>query len=129
MKKHLLSLLVCAFILLSGISLHAQVKGDPSPNGTLSDQTAPQKTSSRLSSDLKKLYDNYGPRAKIAQSTQKPFLPGDGMNNYLQIKGNMVVVDVTVKGDLQTTRAELQKLGFQVKASFGRVISGLMPIN
>ena len=128
MKRKLLSLAVLASVTFFSLSLHAQVKGDPAANGT-TPTLVPQKTSSRLSPDLKKLYDNKGARAKIVQSTKKPTLPEDAMNTYIQIKGDKVVVDVTVKGDAQAARTELQKMGFQFKASYGRVISGLMPIS
>jgi subtilisin family serine protease len=127
MKKNLLQIAALVLFSITSISLHAQVKGDPAPSGAVSDQ-APRKTSSRLSSDLKKLYDDNGARAKVVQSTKKPTQPEDAMNAYLQIKGDKVVVDVTVKGDVQAARAELVKMGFQVKASYGRVISGLIPI-
>lgn len=117
-----------ASVTLFSLTLRAQVKGDPAANGT-TPILIPPKTSSKLSSDLKKLYDDNGARAKVVQSTKKPTLPDDAMNAYLQIKGDKVVVDVTVKGDPQATRTELQKLGFQVSATYGRVISGLMPIS
>ena len=128
MNRKLLSLTVLASVIFTSLSLRAQVKGDPSATGT-TPILVPQKTSSSLSSDLKKLYDTKGAHAKVVQSTKKPTLPEDAMNAYLQIKGDKVVVDVTVKGDIQATRTELQKMGFQFKAAYGRVISGLIPIS
>jgi len=128
MTQNLLRSFVLATIVLFTQSLHAQVKGDPAISGT-PQQQLPAKVSSRLSPDLQRLYESQsGARTKIAESTKKPTLPNDGLTDYLQIRGDKVVVDVTVKGDLSTTRAELQKMGFQVKASYGRVISGLIPI-
>ncbi|MBN9383943.1 MAG: S8 family serine peptidase [Chitinophagaceae bacterium] len=128
MNRKLLCLTVLASVTFSSLSLHAQVKGDPEANGT-TPILIPPKTSSKLSPELKRLYDDRGARAKVVQSTRKPTLPEDAMNAYLQIKGDKIVVDVTVKGDAQATRTELQKMGFEFKAAYGRVISGLMPIN
>ena len=128
MKKNLLHLAVWAMLAFSATTLHAQVKGDPAFNGPSPDQTTPPKVPSRLSPELKKLSDTYGPNAKIAQST-KPTVPTDALNSFLQIKGDKIVVDVTATGDLQTTRAELLKMGFLVKATYGRVISGLIPLS
>ena len=129
MKKHLLLPGVCCAILfLNFLSVQAQVKGDPSPTGSI-EASAVQKTSSRISPELKKLADNAGARNKIAQAV-KP-LPGvsEDFTQFLQIRGDKIVIDVTAKSDVASTKSELQKLGFQVKASFGRVISGLMPIS
>ncbi|HVW62805.1 MAG TPA: S8 family serine peptidase [Puia sp.] len=127
MNRKLLCLALSASVTLFSLTLRAQVKGDPAANGT-TPILIPPKISSKLSSDLKKLYDDNGARAKAVQSTKKPTLPDDAMNAYLQIKGDKVVVDVTVKGDLQAARTELQKMGLQISATYGRVISGLMPI-
>ena len=47
----------------------------------------------------------------------------------MQIRGSMVVVDVTIKSNANVALAELEKMGFKVSSVFGRVISGMMPIN
>ena len=121
--------MVLVLLTFSATTLHAQVKGDPTFNGPSPNETAPPKIPSRLSPELKKLSENYGPNARIAQSTQKPAVPADALSSFFQIKGGKIVVDVTATGDLQTTLAELIKLGFQVKASYGKVISGLIPLS
>ena len=108
MQKNLLRFLAYVLISTTSLSLHAQIKGDPAPTGPSPEQ-APAKTSSRLSSDLKKLYDDNGARAKVVQSTKKPSQPDDAMNAYLQIRGDKVVVDVTVKGDLSAARGILKR--------------------
>lgn len=128
MNRKLLFLTLLASVTLFSLSLHAQVKGDPEASGT-TPILIPPKTSSKLSNDLKKLYEDKGARAKVVQSTRKPSLPEDAMNAYLQIRGDKIVVDVTVKGDIQAARTELQKIGLECRASYGRVISGLMPIS
>ncbi len=126
MTKNLLRFAVWAAVFLSSQSIHAQVKGDPVIGGMPSVQLPP-KSSSRLDPVLQKLSDTRNARVRV-EST-KPGIPADALPELLQIRGDKVVVDVTVKGDLSTTRAELQKMGFQVKASYGRVISGLMPVS
>ena len=129
MKRNLLLCGSVCLLLCSVLPLHAQVKGDPPISAAQIDTGGLQKTSSKLSPELKKLSDNYGARAKVAQSTKKPGSGDDGLDKYIQIRGDKVVVDITATGDVATAKAELKKLGFQVMASYGRVISGLMPIS
>jgi hypothetical protein len=129
MKRSLRHLAVLVTVVCASTTTYAQVKGDPAFNGPAADQTTVPKEPTRLSPELKKLSEKYGPNAKIAQSTQKPTIPTDALSSYLQIKGDKILVDVTANGDPQATRADLIKLGFQVKASYGRVISGLIPLS
>ncbi|HWK08241.1 MAG TPA: T9SS type A sorting domain-containing protein [Puia sp.] len=131
MKKNLLSIAMggLAIVLFSVSTVHAQVKGDPAFTGTISQPLAAPKTSTILSPELKKMSDQYGPHAKIAESVTKPVASSDALAKYMQIKGGNVVVDVTAKGDLASARAELQKLGFKESAVFGRVISGTIAIS
>jgi hypothetical protein len=127
MKKNLLlSGTLCA-LLFNMYSAEAQVKGDPPVSGSV-EATGVQKITSRISADLKKLSDNNGVRAKVAQSAKPVPVVEDGLSQYLQIKGDKVVIDVTAKGDVAATKSALQKMGFEVRATYGRVISGLMPI-
>ena len=89
-----------------------------------------QKITSTLSPDLKKLSVSYlTPKTKIAQSLGKPSASVDYFDKYMQIRGNKVVVDITVREDLSTAKAELQKLGATVTAMYGRMISALVPIS
>ena len=134
MKRNLLcisaGLSLCS--LLYGVSASAQVKGDPAFSGVAQQQTGP-KTPSVLSPDLKKLSTSYQTqKTKAPQSLAKP-IPGTGtstdyFNKYMQIKGDKVVIDVTAKEDLATAKAELQKLGATITATYGRVISAIIPI-
>jgi len=132
MKKNLLcisaGLSLCS--LLYGVSANAQIKGDPAFSGVLQQQTSP-KTPSILSPDLKKLSTSYQtPKTKAPQALTKP-TPGTGtdyFNKYMQIKGDKVVIDVTAKDDLATAKTELQKLGATITATYGRVISAIIPI-
>jgi len=132
MKRNLLcisaGLSLC--LLLYGAGANAQVKGDPAFSGVALQQTSP-KTPSVLSPDLKKLSTTYQtPKTKAPQALAKP-TPGTGtdyFNKYMQIKGDKVVIDVTAKEDLATAKAELQKLGATITATYGRVISAIIPI-
>src|SRR6201991_1355079 len=135
MKKDLLCISAGLFLflcsLLYGIDAHAQIKGDPVFSGAILDQPGP-KTPSVLSPDLKKLSTSYQTKkTKAPQAVTKP-TPGDTgtdyFDQYMQIKGDKVVVDVTAKEDLATAKAELQNLGATITATYGRVISAIIPI-
>ena len=118
---------IAVLLLFSPVVLRAQVKGDPVMKGTPG-QPQLQKAPSKLSPDLKNLYQTHVPNAKIAESTAKPAPPGTPQNKFMQVKGDKVVVDITVKDDINTAKAELQRLGLQVTGVYGRVISGIIPI-
>ena len=45
------------------------------------------------------------------------------------MQGNGVVVDITVRTDIPSARAELQKMGMQVTGVYGRMISGIIPVS
>jgi hypothetical protein len=115
-------------VLLMAGAASAQIKGDP-PFGGVAAQPDVQKSSTLLSPDLKKLYTSYTtPRPKVAESLKKPTPGGSVFNTFLQIRGDKVVVDITVKEDMATARAELQKMGATITASYGRMISAIIPI-
>jgi subtilisin family serine protease len=132
MKRNLLcisaGLLLCS--LLFGINASAQINGDPAFSGVVQQQPGP-KTPSILSPDLKKLSTAYqSQKTKSPQALARP-IPGTGTNDfnkYMQIKGDKVVVDITAKEDIATAKAELQKLGATITATYGRMISAIVPI-
>jgi hypothetical protein len=133
MKKTLPGILVsvCILVLFSAGATYAQVKGDPVFGGVAPTQSDLQKSGTKLSPDLKKLYDNYAtPKTKQAESTKKSGPVGTSdLNKFMQIRGDRVVVDITVKEDIQSAKAELQKIGMTITASYGRVISGTISIS
>lgn len=102
MKKHLLCLTLLGMLTFSFTFLQAQITGD-------------RVITSRLSWELKRLY---GPHDQ----------GDDPMAQYLQISGDKVVVEMSMTGDIQATRAELGKMGFKELGAYGRLISGLIPI-
>jgi len=126
--KRILLVAVCACAgIMCSLKMQAQIKGDPAFNAT-PQQTKIQKTDSKLSPELQKLYDKTTGARKAQVAGEKPLVQNDAMNKYLQIKGDRVVVDITVKGDMTGTKAALQQLGLNITGVYGRVISGLIPI-
>ena len=138
MKKHLHR--VAAAVLLSAALspslLHAQIKGDPPFSGVSANATV-QKSTSTLSADLQQLAASPTiAKAKIAAAvtrpaptTGKPTLITTPFSQFMQIRGDKVVVDITIKEDAASAKAELQQLGATVTAVYGRMISALVPIS
>ena len=139
MRKFLLSATgVCVFVLFFAGAAKAQKKPpaklppQQQAPATLQ-QTSLPKTSSKLSPELKNLYENSNAATKKTESVKtdlsvKPSPATNALNKYMQIKGDRVVVDITVKQDMATAKTALQKMGVQITAVFGRVISGTIPI-
>ncbi len=67
-------------------------------------QTGIEKSSSKLSPDLRYLYNSYLPSTQRADAKAKPDVPNEGLNDLLQIIDNMVLVDITIveANDTQT---------------------------
>src|SRR4051812_46220703 len=53
----------------------------------------------------------------------------DPMSRYFQMAGNKILVEISMKGDIQATRTELGKMGFRELGAYGRLISGLIPVS
>jgi subtilisin family serine protease len=128
MKKMLRSTVCAGIAVLLFIPLHAQIKGDPVLKAT-PQQTVIQKPQSKLSPALQNLYDNTVAARKAQPPGEKPVIPNDALDKYLQIKGDGIVADITVKEDMAATKAALQRLGLKITGVYGRVISGIIPIN
>ncbi|MEO6722742.1 MAG: T9SS type A sorting domain-containing protein [Ferruginibacter sp.] len=126
MKRLLLSALYSVTIALFTLTTaFSQFKGAPQPQAKVKPLTE-LKDPSRMSPELKNLHDNFTAKA------QKKTIPSsltDGLQNFMQIKGDKVLVDFTAKTDVNSAKKELQKMGVTVTASYGRVISGLVPIS
>jgi len=128
MRRMLLSIGCAGMAVLLYVPVHAQKKGDPVLQSA-PQQPVIQKSNSVLSPALQKLYDNTNPVRKTQPSAEKSIVINDGLEKYLQIKGNGVVVDITVKENMAATKASLQQLGLKITGVYGRVISGIMPIS
>ncbi|MEP6748976.1 MAG: S8 family serine peptidase [Bacteroidota bacterium] len=127
MKKNLLvAVCACAGILYSS-KIQAQIKGDPAFNAS-PQQVKIQKPDSKLSPELQKLYNNTTGARTTPAAGEKIVLPNDALNKYMQIKGDQVVVDITVKDRMAVTKAALQQMGLHITGVYGRVISGIIPI-
>ncbi|MFQ5828839.1 MAG: Ig-like domain-containing protein [Candidatus Methylomirabilia bacterium] len=59
------------------------------------------------------------------QGSDKGFKPG---NPLLQLRGNRVVIDAVASGNTSALKADLKGLGLQKASSFGRMVSGQLPI-
>ncbi|MCU0353295.1 MAG: hypothetical protein MUD08_06075 [Cytophagales bacterium] len=126
MNKNLLNR-IYRFALLLGLlypaTLRAQVVGDPQLAAPAA-QPLPSKSSSKVSSDLVELQNDYQAAGR-RRSGRSGFEPE---NSLLQVVGDRVVIDAVARGDVQALRAELERRGMTVTAVYGRVVSGLMPI-
>ena len=123
--KNFLPVIVC---LLSVTAGYAQIKGDPQL------KEKPQslrvtKVPSKLSPDLKSLDQNGNFTSQI-KGVSKPLPSFSMLPNLMQRKGDKVLVDFTISNnDVNAAKAELEKVGVNITASYGRVISGYIPIN
>jgi hypothetical protein len=119
----------CALILLTSFQINAQVEGNPRLNALPVPQGPMNKSSSKLSEPLTKLYESYAPASSLrADAKSKPSLEDIPMMKYMQIKGDRVLVDITVKEFNNKTRVQLENMGLQINAVYGRVVSGTVPI-
>jgi Subtilase family/Secretion system C-terminal sorting domain len=128
MKKNLLSFFCC--LLSCAMMAQKQAPGNPKlqiPAGAI---VQVDKTPTKLSPDLKNLAAKNNPAQVQSFSIQaKPVYANGGMNKYMQYHKGGVVVDISVKGNINTAKADLQKNGFQVTGVYGRVISGIIPVS
>jgi len=58
-----------------------------------------------------------------------PFRPSNRLAPFVDRKGGMVVVDVTARAGTAALQRQLTRLGREHGSSFGRVVSGLLPIS
>ncbi len=126
MRKTLLGTAWAGMAMLLCVQLTAQIKGDPSL------QAAPQtqpviKSGSKISPALEKLYNNTIIARKVAPP-EKLAASNDGLDKYLQIKGDGIVVDITIKKDMTAAKLELQQLGVKITGEYGRMVSAIVPI-
>ena len=128
MRRTLPGTLYAGILCFLGTPLLAQVKGDPVLNAPPKQATV-QKSATALSPVLQQLYDNTVAARKAQLAGEKPVAPANALHKYLQLKGEAVVVDITVREDIAATKASLQKLGAKITGSFGRVISCIVPVN
>ncbi len=130
MIKTLLSISYgCILILFSSLKTSAQVEGNPQLNVLPVPNQIVQKSSSKLSASLTKLYESNATVSGLkADAKLKPALPDQTLKKYMQISGDKVLVDITVNEFNKASRIKLESMGFKVNAVYGRVVSGTIPI-
>lgn len=128
MKKILFNTIsTCLSVLISISGIQGQTTGQPTFK-SITPMGVDKDSASKISADLNALYKNHSPEARKAEAKANPGSSNTGLQNYIQIRGDNVLVDITVKEDNSKTKAELEKIGFKIYAAYGRVISGTMPI-
>lgn len=126
-KKLLVVVNVAFLFLLSMNPSTAQLRLSPAFRTVSPPQINVTKSSSILSEDLRKLYETrYKAENKKAQKADLSF--DNGLGEYIQIIGDEVVIDIIIKESLDKAKVELQKIGFKIAASVGRLISGRIAI-
>lgn len=123
MKRMLIIALVFALTLIPlGVSVNAQEDGDiPLPTK----KNAEGGKASKINPALEKLSEDYksyvGRNSGIDQGFQSsdPFMP---------VANGWVTIDAVAAGDTNTLRADLERAGLRNGASFGRMVSGQLPI-
>jgi hypothetical protein len=119
MKKNLFYAFVSfLFVLLFDNVTKAQISSNPQLESLATQQPQIEKSSSNVSNDLKILYDKHSANSNNADLQNKPVQPNVGMEKYLQIRGDKVLVDITVKEYNSKTRADLEKTGFKIFAAY-----------
>src|SRR5664279_870619 len=108
MRKNLLAVFCGLCSLLCWKTEYAQVPGNPQLKTPVPNSFAVDKTPTRLSPELKKISNqNNGPNLRQL-SIVKPVPTNDALDKYIQYQGTGIVIDVTVKGNVNTAKAELQ---------------------
>ncbi len=123
--KNLLPVIICLLCATSG---YTQITGNPKMQGT-PQQVSNQKTSSKLSPDLKNLSESNGVQPQMRALATKRGPSFGTLDNLMQRKGDKVLVNFTAKENVATAKQELEKMGVTVTAVFGRVISGYAPVS
>ena len=127
MRKIVLFIQIFIVTIFAASFAKAQMPGDPQPPSLSAiQQFSPSKEISKLSEDLKQLYQT---QSSALSRKQKPDIPNDGIIKYLQLKGDRVVIDVSFSGSESAATAELRKIGMEIKAVYGHLISGIIAIS
>jgi hypothetical protein len=109
---------------------YAQVSGNPQfkPSNQLA--FTPDKYTTKLSPELKKMADNsVAPQLQRLSVNTGQIPVNSALDKYMQMQRGGIVIDVTAKGSVSAAKSELQKMGFQVTGVYGRLISGIIPVS
>ena len=128
MQKNLLCFFCC--VLSCSLMAQKQVPGNPKLRIPAGAMVQVDKTPTKLSPVLKNLAaKNNAAQVQSFSIQAKTVSMTGGMDKYIQYHNGGVVVDISVKGNISTAKADLQKNGFQVTGVYGRIISGIMPLS
>ena len=110
-------------VLLSGVT--SVVQGAPPQQDPIvfQSRSGQAKNSTKVSRDLIFLREEQRVNRNLV--TPQPFVPS---NPLLAVSGNYVVVDAVAADDADALRVDLEKLGLQNVTTFGRMVSGRLPI-
>ena len=128
MNKFLLvtGALVISIVLLSTVDSKAENvikwKSSQEESSTMS-KVEKKQMADKVGWMLADLYDEH--QAYLAKGTEKAFTSS---YTSLQISDDLVVIDAIASGDVEKLRSDLEELGMQDIAVFGRVVSGRIPI-
>jgi hypothetical protein len=128
MKRSLLRMLALGTGLFLASHLYAQVPGDPALEGIPEQLPALEKDAAKVSSNLMEVYEKTQTGKTNRGKGNLPAFPDAIDLTQTREKGTMVLVDAAAKGDVEELRKELETLGMKVYSVYGRVISGLVPV-
>ena len=80
-------------------------------------------TFAKIGPELSSLYNQYA-----AARASDPGAPLHSTNSLVHIIDDRVIIDAVASGDVDTLKADLVSLGMQQAVSFGRIVSGQLPI-
>jgi hypothetical protein len=109
----MLLLLVGVIVLIFVIDSHAQTGSEPT--------RTKDKLLDKVDPDLVVLIEEYR-----QQGRSDPFTPG---NPLLRLVDGRVLIDAVAIDDATVLLADLEGIGLQKGAAFGRIVSGQLPIN
>jgi hypothetical protein len=92
--------------------------------GSAQAQTDKDGPMAKLHQSLVALHERY--TTHLAQSTRAAFNSADPL---VRLIGDRVVVDVVASGDVEVLKSDLVSLGMQNAVSFGRIVSGELPVS
>ncbi|MCB0212873.1 MAG: S8 family serine peptidase [Anaerolineae bacterium] len=106
-------------VLLFGVTSVAQGAPPQQEPIVFQGRSGQTKHATKVSEDLRVLREEHRANRNLV------FVPG---NPLIAVSGNRVVVDAVAANDVDVLRADLEKLGLQDIATFGRIVSGRLPI-
>lgn len=130
MKKNLFYVIgSCSLALISIISSNAQIANQPQLKSMAASEAGIEKSTSKVSADLNILYKSRGMEKKAASKPRIGLTGiGTGLQKQIQTQGEKVLIDITLHDNNSQTKAELEKIGFKILGAYGRVVSGMIPI-